>query len=296
MIGIRRFSSGIFGLVFILALFGCISEVDVSEPMELRLAAWNIRIMSDKSRTDTELKQIAKTIADYDFIAIVELRDEMVLQRTQKILSQMGQMYDYEFSPAVGGGVKERYAFLYKQNLVSVVRKGELYPDDADGRRSIDELVNWHRRHYGNPIASKRPLFPSRHKSGTVPMHRQTAHAILKDAFIEAGLNGHLATHSLRKSFAQRLYDKTGDIYMVQELLGHRNISTTQKYLGVNYADAKAAVELIALMSESDRTTLSSRSLKDIDDETLRSELAKRGYNVTRREVSETTAEIVKIG
>ena len=60
MIGIRRFSSGIFGLVFILALFGCISEVDVSEPMELRLAAWNIRIMSDKSRTDTELKQIAR--------------------------------------------------------------------------------------------------------------------------------------------------------------------------------------------------------------------------------------------
>ena len=83
-------------------------------------------------------------------------------------------------------------------------------------------------------------------------MHRQTAHAILKTAFIEAGLNGHIATHSLRKSFAQRLYDKTGDIYMVQELLGHRNISTTQKYLGVNYADAKAAVELIALMSESD--------------------------------------------
>ena len=91
MIGIRRFSSGIFGLVFILALFGCISEVDVSEPDELRLAAWNIRIMSDKSRTDTELKQIAKTIADYDFIAIVELRDEMVLQRTQKSSRRWGK-------------------------------------------------------------------------------------------------------------------------------------------------------------------------------------------------------------
>ena len=135
MIGIRRFSSGIFGLVFILALFGCISEVDVSEPMELRLAAWNIRIMSDKSRTDTELKQIAKTLADYDFIAIVELRDEAVLKRTQTILAQMGKMYDYEFSPAVGGGVKERYAFLYKKDFVSVVRKGELYPDAADGNQ-----------------------------------------------------------------------------------------------------------------------------------------------------------------
>ena len=84
-------------------------------------------------------------------------------------------------------------------------------------------------------------------------MHRQTAHDVLKKAFIAAGLNGKLATHSLRKSFAQRLYDKSGDIYLVQELLGHRNISTTQNYLRVNYADARAAVESIALITESDR-------------------------------------------
>ena len=53
-------------------------------------------------------------------------------------------------------------------------------------------------------------------------MHRQTAHDILKKAFIAAGLNGKLATHSLRKSFAQRVYNKSGDIYLVQELLGHK--------------------------------------------------------------------------
>ena len=184
---------------------------------------------------------------------------------------------------------------LYSKQIVKGKETSRAVPVNRDGRRAIDELVNWHRRHYGS-IASKRPLFPSRHKSGTVPMHRQTAHAILKTAFIEAGLNGHIATHSLRKSFAQRLYDKTGDIYMVQELLGHKNISTTQKYLGVNYADAKAAVELIALITESDSYHLSSDSLEEIDDETLQSELEKRGYNVTSRQENETTAEIVKIG
>ena len=81
-------------------------------------------------------------------------------------------------------------------------------------------------------------------------------------------------------------------------MLGHRNISTTQKYLGVNYADAKAAVELIALMSESDSCSLSSRSFEEIDDETLLLELARRGYDVSK--ISEGTeteapAEIVKI-
>lgn len=143
MIGVRRFSSGIFGLVFIVTLFGCTSEIDVSEPMELRLAAWNIRIMSDKSRTDTELKQIAKTLADYDFIAIVELHDEAVLKRIQRILSQMGKAYQYQFSPAVGRGSKERVAFLYKPEFVSVVRVGELYPDAADGKDNFARDPYW---------------------------------------------------------------------------------------------------------------------------------------------------------
>ena len=188
---------------------------------------------------------------------------------------------------------------LYSKSIVKGGEVSRSVPMNADGRRSIDELVNWHRRHYSS-IASKRPLFPSRHKSGTVPMHRQTAHAILKTAFIEAGLNGHIATHSLRKSFAQRLYDKTGDIYMVPELLGHRNISTTQKYLGVNYADAKAAVESIALMSESDRSDVLYNSIKDTDDQTLITELARRGYDLSgllrENDERETTAEIVQIG
>ena len=153
----------------------------------------------------------------------------------------------------------------------SVVKGGEVsraVPVNRDGRLAIDELVLWHRRHYGDTEES-RPLFPSRHNSGTVPMHRQTAHDILKKAFIAAGLNGKLATHSLRKAFAQRVYNKSGDIYLVQELLGHRNISTTPNYLGVNYADARAAVEAIALITESDRNDVLSHSVKFFDDQTL---------------------------
>ena len=109
----------------------------------LKLAAWNIRILSDNSRNDSELHKIAQTLIDYDFIAISELRDEAVLKRTQKILSQMGEMYQYQLSPAVGRGVKERYAFLYKKDLVSVVRRGELYPDGADGKDDFARDPYW---------------------------------------------------------------------------------------------------------------------------------------------------------
>ena len=40
---------------------------------------------------------------------------------------------------------------------------------------------------------------------------------------------------------------------------------------------------------------LLSGSLTDYDDQTLKSELEKRGYNITRRQTDETTAEIIKL-
>ena len=109
----------------------------------------------------------------------------------------------------------------------------------------IDDLIAWHRERY-TTLHKSRPLFPSRQGKRPQQMSRRTAHNVLKAAFIAAGLNGHLATHSLRKSFAQRLYEQSGDIFMVQELLGHANVATTQKYFGVNYASARQAVEVMA--------------------------------------------------
>ena len=93
-------------------------------------------------------------------------------------------------------------------------------------------------------------------------MSRRTAHNVFKDAFVSAGLNGHLATHSLRKSFAQRLYDRTGDIFAVQDMLGHKNVATTQKYLGVNYASVRDALEEMAVSGELHTTNLLESSIK----------------------------------
>lgn len=182
----------------------------------------------------------------------------------------------------------------------SVVKGGEVsraVPVNRDGRRAIDSLIAWHRDRYTNTEAS-RPLFPSRNGQGEKRMSRRTAHDVLKSAFETAGLNGHLATHSLRKSFAQRLYEKTGDIFAVQEMLGHQSVATTQNYLGVNYASVREAVEEMALASELDINSLLGGSLKKVADATLFLELVRRGYDLSKplREDDEATAEIVKIG
>lgn len=186
---------------------------------------------------------------------------------------------------------------LFDKSIVKGKEISRAVPVNVDGRNAIAELVDWHRDRYGD-VDANRPLFPSRNKKGNVALNRQTAHDMLKDAFMAAGLNGKLATHSLRKSFAQRVYEQSGDIYLVQELLGHRNVATTQKYIGVNYATAREAVEGMALASEPYRNTLLSDSLKKEKDENLFLELARRGYDLSKplREDDEETAEIVKIG
>ena len=68
--------------------------------------------------------------------------------------------------------------------------------------------IHWHAKHYENTDKA-RPMFPSRNGQGLQRMSRRAAHNVLKSAFETAGLNGHLATHSLRKSFVQGLYERT---------------------------------------------------------------------------------------
>ena len=84
----------------------------------------------------------------------------------------------------------------------------------------------------------------------------------------------------------------------MKELLGHRSVSTTQQYLGVNYADAREAVEAISLNSESYRSLKMYNSLKNTPDETLFLELTHRGYNLPSLRDTKTQAEpdIIKIG
>jgi integrase/recombinase XerD len=63
---------------------------------------------------------------------------------------------------------------------------------------------------------------------------RQGFWLILKGYATEAGILGRVTPHTLRHSFATHMLRGGMDIRMVQELLGHANISTTQVYTQVD--------------------------------------------------------------
>lgn len=60
----------------------------------------------------------------------------------------------------------------------------------------------------------------------------------------KAGLND-FHTHSLRHKFATDLLERGVDLKVVQELLGHENLSTTQVYLSITDKHLKEAISLL---------------------------------------------------
>ncbi|MCE4266552.1 site-specific tyrosine recombinase XerD [Rhodococcus globerulus] len=61
-------------------------------------------------------------------------------------------------------------------------------------------------------------------------LSRQSAWQILQDSAASAGITADVSPHTLRHSFATHLLDGGADVRVVQELLGHASVTTTQIY------------------------------------------------------------------
>ena len=82
-------------------------------------------------------------------------------------------------------------------------------------------------RKYFREYKSKEYLFEGQ-KGGAYSA--RSVQEILKKALKKAGIKKHATVHTLRHSFATHLIENGTDIRIVQELLGHKNIKTTQIY------------------------------------------------------------------
>ena len=74
-------------------------------------------------------------------------------------------------------------------------------------------------------------------------LSRQSVFGLVRRAAEVAGLDGEISPHTLRHSYATHLLEGGADVRVVQELLGHASVTTTQIYTQVDSARLLAAYD-----------------------------------------------------
>lgn len=117
-----------------------------------------------------------------------------------------------------------------EQGFVRIIGKGDkerLVPIGGEALRFISMYREAVRNHLDVKPGSEDVLFLNRR--GTA-LSRMTAFTIVRDAAAAAGLQQGVHPHTFRHSFATHLVERGADLRAVQEMLGHKSITTTEIY------------------------------------------------------------------
>ncbi len=148
-----------------------------------------------------------------------ELRDRALLE----LLYGTGA----RISEAVGLDVDDLDREASALRLVGKGGKERVVPVGSYASGAVDDyLVR------GRPVLSERgsggPALFVNSRGGR--LSRQSAWTVLRSAATRAHIAGEVSPHTLRHSFATHLLDGGADVRVVQELLGHASVTTTQIY------------------------------------------------------------------
>ena len=120
-----------------------------------------------------------------------------------------------------GKGAKQRVIILHKLVVEAIAKYLKEMPREIQG--------GFLQRYRGRP--NEIPIFLSKTGKKFSPRMFQ---AIIENARNAMGLHSSFTPHALRHSFATHILNNGGDIKIIQNILGHSSLKTTQKYLKVS--------------------------------------------------------------
>ncbi|HTH00222.1 MAG TPA: site-specific tyrosine recombinase XerD [Vicinamibacterales bacterium] len=223
-------------------------------------------------------RSVARTVACvrgfYRFIAAEQKRDSspaddlrpprawaalpkfLSLEEVDRLLEQP--------DPSTARGLRDKalievlYATGLRVSELIALRAGDLNLDEGyltcigkgDKQRMVPlghEAADWVRRYIreGRPSLLRKKsspwLFVNARDGGS--LSRVGFWKVLKEYGIKAGITRDLSPHVLRHSFATHLLERGADLRMIQMMLGHADLSTTQIYTHVLEARLRAAYD-----------------------------------------------------
>lgn len=176
-----------------------------------------------------EMARLLDGIAASD--ARYPLRDQAMLELVYASGLRVGELLtlklesvrpDLGIVRCLGKGSKERIVPVSQRALGCLSRYLEKERPRLVGRRTSDVL------------------FVSR---GGRPLGREVIRALLRKYALQAGLAGRVTPHTLRHSFATHMIQGGADLRVVQEMLGHARVDTTEIYTHLDRGDLRATIK-----------------------------------------------------
>ncbi|MBF4561276.1 site-specific tyrosine recombinase XerD [Microbacterium sp. VKM Ac-2870] len=152
---------------------------------------------------------------------VIRLRDRALLEVLYATGARVSEVMQLDVDDAAEGDVLRVRGKGQKERIV---------PVGSYARAALDAYLARSR-----PELSRRGRATPRLFLGArgAPLSRQGAWLIIQDAAERANLTAHVSPHTFRHSFATHLLQGGADVRVVQELLGHASVATTQIYTHV---------------------------------------------------------------
>src|SRR6056297_1987066 len=212
-------------LIALRSLLDFFVEKNISSlsPTKIKLA----KDKSDKEIIYLKLDQIERLLNTPEVSQIIGLRDKAVLETLFSTGLRVSELISLD-----------REQIKIKKDTkdleISIIGKGNRIRTVYFSERAVNALRNYLEKRKDVDKALFINYKPGIEKTGeSRRLTAKSVETIVKKYVKIAGLSTAITPHSLRHSFATDLLSEGADLRLVQEFLGHQNISTTQIYTHV---------------------------------------------------------------
>ena len=129
----------------------------------------------------------------------------------------------------------------FSENYILVVEKGNVTRECYFGDQTKDIILEW--------IDIRNKLLNGKHCDALfISRQRRRIDASSINSLIKKytiHIDKHITPHKMRATCATNLWEKTGDIYLVADQLGHKNLANTRKYTNISSDKKRKAAAIL---------------------------------------------------
>ena len=179
--------------------------------------------IGSKLPTTLTVKEIDKLIDSVDIKSKNKIRNKAIIEILYSCGLRVSELITLKISD-----------LYFNESIIKVTGKGNkerFVPISKGAINYIEKYLNEIRIFQKIKKGSEDTLFLNERGSG---LSRVMIYIILNDLKIKARISKKIGPHTLRHSFATHLLENGADLITIQNMLGHENIVTTERYLHVN--------------------------------------------------------------